>query len=146
MKTLNTHVNYTIWEAPYQLSLPLNISFQIPDDDPARLVKLLIERMDLSPLYHTYSRIKKNQASPRQLLAIVIYAGMNQIFSSSRIESACRRDLNFQYLLEVKPAPQHATSIILAMAHNVLTLHHKLQSGNFGTYLYSLKKVKRVLE
>ena len=43
MKTLNTHVNYTIWEAPYQLSLPLNISFQIPDDDPVRLVKLLIK-------------------------------------------------------------------------------------------------------
>ena len=85
MKTLNTHVNYTIWEAPYQLSLPLNISFQIPDDDPVRLVKLLIERMDLSPLYHTYSRIEKNQASPRQLLAIVIYASMNQIFSSRRI-------------------------------------------------------------
>ena len=109
MKTLNTHVNYTIWEAPYQLSLPLNISFQIPDDDPVRLVKLLIERMDLSPLYHTYSRIEKNQASPRQLLAIVIYASMNQIFSSRRIESACRRDLNFQYLLEGKPIPNHAT-------------------------------------
>ena len=176
MKTLNTHVNYTIWEAPYQLSLPLNISFQIPDDDPVRLVKLLIERMDLSPLYQTYSRIEKNQASPRQLLAIVIYASMNQIFSSRRIESACRRDLNFQYLLEGKPVPNHATiapiqsegafsdikanlsfrrflshgtenalatSIILAMAHNVLTLHHKLQSGNLGTYLYSLKKVKK---
>lgn len=109
MTTLNTHVNYTIWEAPYQLSLPLNISFQIPDDDPVRLVKLLIERMDLSPLYQTYSRIEKNQASPRQLLAIVIYASMNQIFSSRRIESACRRDLNFQYLLEGKPVPDHAT-------------------------------------
>ena len=60
MTTLNTHVNYTIWEAPYQLSLPLNISFQIPDDDPVRLVKLLIERMDLSPLYQTYSRIEKS--------------------------------------------------------------------------------------
>ncbi|MFP8919500.1 transposase, partial [Megasphaera indica] len=65
--------------------------------------------MDLSPLYHTYSRIEKNQASPRQLLAIVIYASMNQIFSSRRIESACRRDLNFQYLLEGKPIPNHAT-------------------------------------
>ncbi|WP_192813545.1 transposase, partial [Megasphaera sp. NM10] len=83
----------------------MNISFQIPDDDPVRLVKLLIERMDLSPLYQTYSRIEKNQASPRQLLAIVIYASMNQIFSSRRIESACRRDLNFQYLLEGKPFP-----------------------------------------
>ena len=118
MTTLNTHVNYTIWEAPYQLSLPLNISFQIPDDDPVRLVKLLIERMDLSPLYQTYSRIEKNQASPRQLLAIVIYASMNQIFSSRRIESACRRDLNFQYLLEGKPVPDHApVSVLIIWRH-----------------------------
>lgn len=109
MTTLNTHVNYTIWEAPYQLSLPLNLSFEIPDDDPVRLVKLLTERMNLAPLYATYSRTEKNQASPKQLLAIVIYAAMNQLFSSRRIETACRRDLNFQYLLEGKPAPDHAT-------------------------------------
>ncbi len=109
MTTLNTHVNYTIWEAPYQLSLPLNISFHIPDDDPVRLVKLLTERMNLAPLYATYSRTEKNQASPKQLLAIVIYAAMNQLSSSRRIEAACRRDLNFQYLLEGKPAPDHAT-------------------------------------
>lgn len=108
MTTLNTHVNYTIWEAPYQLSLPLNISFEIPDDDPVRLVKLLTERMNLAPLYATYSRTEKNQASPKQLLAIVIYAAMNQLFSSRRIETACRRDLNFQYLLEGKPVPDHA--------------------------------------
>lgn len=109
MTTLNTHVNYTTWEAPYQLSLPLNISFEIPDDDPVRLVKLLTERMNLAPLYATYSRIEKYQASPKQLLAIVIYAAMNQIFSSRRIEESCRRDLNFRYLLEGKPAPDHAT-------------------------------------
>jgi hypothetical protein len=80
MTTLNTHVNYTIWEAPYQLSLPLNISFHIPDDDdPVRLVKLLTERMDLAPLYaDLFSDQRKIRLHRRQLLAIVIYAAMNQ--------------------------------------------------------------------
>ena len=36
---------------------------------------------------------------------------MNGIYSSRRIESACRRDINFMYLLEGKPAPDHATKI-----------------------------------
>ena len=48
-------------------------------------------------------------ASPRQMLAIVVYAGMNHIFSSRRIELACKRDINFMYLLEDKPVPDHTT-------------------------------------
>jgi len=34
---------------------------------------------------------------------------MNRIYSSRDIETACRRDVNFMYLLEGKPAPDHAT-------------------------------------
>ena len=41
--------------------------------------------MDLSELYHTYDRIRKNQASPRQMLKIMVYAAMNGIFSSRDI-------------------------------------------------------------
>ena len=65
--------------------------------------------MDLSELYHTYDRIRKNQASPRQMLKIMVYAAMNGIFSSRDIETACRRDINFMFLLEGMPAPDHAT-------------------------------------
>lgn len=93
----------------YQLSLPLNLEFEIPVDDPVRLLRYVIEGMDLTALYHTYSRIEKKQASPRQLLEILVYANMNQIYTSRRIEESCRRDLNFMYLLEGKPAPDHAT-------------------------------------
>ena len=61
--------------------------------------------MKLSDLYNTYGKIKKDQVSPKQLLKIVIYAGMNRIY----IEKSCRRDINFMYLLEGKPSPNHAT-------------------------------------
>ncbi|WP_301962896.1 IS1182 family transposase [uncultured Megasphaera sp.] len=107
--TLFTHTDYTTLGTPYQLSLPLNIEFEIPPKDPVRLVRFFTERMDLSALYRTYSHREKNQASPRQLLAIVVYAAMNGIFSSRKMEEACRRDLNFMYLLEGKHASDLAT-------------------------------------
>lgn len=65
--------------------------------------------MELSDLYKIYGKIKKNQASPRQLFKIIIYASMNRIYSSRDIETACHRDINFMYLLEGKPVPDHAT-------------------------------------
>ena len=81
----------------------------IPAKDPVRLLNAFVEEMDLSDLYQTYGRIRKNQASPRQLLKIMIYANMNHIYSTRRIETACQRDINFMYLLEGMPAPDHAT-------------------------------------
>lgn len=81
----------------------------IPADDPVRLLSAFVEGMELSGLYKTYGKIKKNQATPRQLFKIIVYASMNRIYSSRDIETACRRDVNFMYLLEGKPAPDHAT-------------------------------------
>ena len=43
------------------------------------------------------------------MLKIVIYAAMNGIRSSRSIERACKRDINFMYLLEGKPAPDRTT-------------------------------------
>lgn len=81
----------------------------IPADDPVRLLSAFVEGMDLSELYATYDRIRKNQATPRQMLKIMLYASMNRLFSSRDIETACKRDVNFMYLLEGMPAPDHAT-------------------------------------
>lgn len=101
--------NYTTISSPYQLKLPLDIEILIPANDPVRLLNAFVEEMNFSDLYYTYGRVRKNQASPRQLLKIMIYASMNQIYSTSRIETACQRDINFIYLLEGMPAPDHAT-------------------------------------
>ena len=55
------------------------------------------------------SRIRENQVSPRNMLKIMIYAYMNRFYSSQDIENACRRDINFMFLLEGASAPDHAT-------------------------------------
>lgn len=101
--------DYTLSSLYYQIKLPLDVEILIPADDPVRLLSTFVEGMELSDLYQTYGRIKKNQATPRQLLKIMVYASMNRIYSSRDIETACRRDINFMYLLEGKPAPDHAT-------------------------------------
>lgn len=101
--------DYTASSFCYQIKLPLNLELSIPADDPVRLVSAFVEEMDLTELYATYDRIRKNQPSPRQMLKIVIYAAMNRIYSSRDIERSCRRDINFMYLLEGLPAPDHAT-------------------------------------
>ena len=108
-KHIKLQKDYTSSCLYYQIKLPLDIEKNIPSDDPVRLLSAFVEGMELLDLYNTYGKIKKDQVSPRQLLKIVIYAGMNRIYSSRDIEKSCRRDINFMYLLEGKPSPDHAT-------------------------------------
>lgn len=103
------HKNYTLTQEFYQLKLPLDIDIIIPNNDAVRLLSQFVEEMDISQLESTYFRIRKNSATPRQLLKIILYAYMNNIYSARDIETACRRDINFMFLLEGMPAPDHAT-------------------------------------
>lgn len=88
--------DYTSFSLYYQIKLPLDLEISIPSDDPVRLVSAFVEEMDLSELYKTYGRIRKNQATPRQMLKLVIYAAMNRIYSSRDIRKACKRDIDFK--------------------------------------------------
>ena len=101
------HKNYTLNEEGYQLKLPLNLETIIPVDDSVRLLSQFVEAMDLTDLYSTCERI--NTVSPRTLLKIVLYSYMNGDYSSRSMELNCKRDINFMYLLEGKPVPDHAT-------------------------------------
>lgn len=102
--------DYTLFNGYYQLVLPLDLEYRIPADDSVRLLSQFIEGMHLGDLYRTYRRQGRgNELTPRQMLKIMSYSYMNNIYSSREIETACRRDINFMWLLEGKPAPDHAT-------------------------------------
>lgn len=108
-KYINLHKNYTSNRGSYQLKLPLNIEYMIPHNDSVHLLSQFIEEMDLKDLYSTYSRLRGNQATPRQMLKIVLYSYMNHNYSSRVMEISCKRDVNFMYLLEGSPVPDHST-------------------------------------
>ena len=44
--------DYTIYRKLYQLKLPLNIEYMIPNNDSVRLLSQFVEEMDLTDLYH----------------------------------------------------------------------------------------------
>ena len=106
-KHINLQKNYSLNQSGYQLKLPLNIETIIPEEDSVRLLSQFVEAMDLTDLYSTYERI--NSVSPRTLLKIVLYSYMNGNYSSRSMELNCKRDINFMFLLEGAPAPDHAT-------------------------------------
>ena len=106
-KHINLQKNYSLNQGGYQLKLPLNIETIIPEDDSVRLLSQFVEAMDLTDLYSTYERI--NLVSPRTLLKIVLYSYMNGDYSSRSMELNCKRDINFMFLLEGAPVPDHAT-------------------------------------
>ena len=131
--------DYTISSLYHQLKLPLDIEISIPSDDPVRLLSAFVEGMDLSDLYATYDRIRKNQATPRQMLKISIYAAMNRIYSSRDIESSCKRDINFMYLLDGAPAPDHSTIARFISMH--LSQCSKKIMSEVGTILLDLGEI-----
>lgn len=93
----------------YQLAIPMDIGDMIPADDSVRLLDAVFERMDYTKLYAAYSRIGRNETSPKNLFKVLVYGGMNKNHATRGIEQACRRDVNYMYLLGREPAPDHST-------------------------------------
>lgn len=131
--------DYTLAQGFYQLKLPLNIDCIIPDNDSVRLLSQFVAEMDISDLFRTYFRIRKNTTTPRQMLKIMIYAYMNKIYSSRDIETACHRDINFMFLLEDSKAPDHATIARFRTLH-FAPVSKKIMS-EVSNYLYGLGEV-----
>jgi len=94
----------------YQLILPVNYEVIIPEDDSVRLLSQLLDELDYSELYQAYSLEGRNPATePKILFKIMVYAYMNFLYSSRKIETACRRDINFMWLLAGESVPDHST-------------------------------------
>lgn len=129
MNNLNTTIkHYTSNEKCFQLQIPMNFEFIIPDNDSVRLLSQFVEEMDLTCLYDTYSILKENQVTPRQMLKILLYAYLDTKYASRVIETACKRDVNYMYLLEGKPAPNHAT---IARFRSLLTYQNIVADAGY---------------
>lgn len=101
---------YTKYTDERQLVLPLETEFLIPKDEPVRLLDQVLEELDYTKLYLTYSEKGRNpSADPRSLFKVLAYAYSQSIFSSRKIEEACVYDVRYHYLLQSEKAPDHNT-------------------------------------
>lgn len=105
-----TQKNYTNYNNVYQLVLPVDVGILIPEDDSVRLLSQVLEELDYTKLMKAYSPKGRNSAvTPKNLFKVIVYAYMNDIFTTRKIEEACKRDINFIWLLQGKKAPDHNT-------------------------------------
>ena len=110
MTKKNLQPDYTVNGDIYQLFLlPMDIGEMIPAEDSVRLLNAVMEGMDYRKLYAAYSRMGRIEKSPKRLFKVLVYGYMNGIYSSRKLEQACRRDINFLYLLGREKGPDHAT-------------------------------------
>ena len=111
MKNINcTNKNYAQVEENYQLKLQFDLNILIPEDDSVRLLSLITEELDYTKLEKAYSLKGRNPVvQPKILFQILVYAYMNDIYSSRKIEIACKRDINFMWLLRGQKCPDHNT-------------------------------------
>lgn len=109
-KYIKYHKNYTEFGEPYQLVLPLNLEGLVPNDDSVRLLSHELEDLNYSLLYQAYSAKSRNPAvDPKTMFKILTYAYSQNIYSSRKIETTCKRDINFMWLLAGQKAPDHST-------------------------------------
>ena len=104
------HKNYIEFNEIYQLVLPLSLEGLVPEDDSVRLLSHELEELDYTLLYQAYSaKGRKSVVDPKTMFKILTYAYSQNIYSSRKIETACRRDINFMWLLAGQKAPDHST-------------------------------------
>jgi transposase len=110
VKNTSSLTNYTLVNDTIQLRLNFNTEIYIKDDVKLRLVKNIIERMNLSELKKVYSSFgRKPTVNPVTMLQIIIFCYSEGIFSSREIEKSCKYDLRIKYLLDTELPPDHST-------------------------------------
>lgn len=92
-----------------QVVLPLDLGLRIEADDKVRTLVDVTERLDYKKLTKTYQRQpRRGEATPKQMFQIVLLGFMIERYSTRKIESACRNDIRFLYLLSGNRAPEHS--------------------------------------
>ena len=110
MKKLNLQSEYSNNGGFVQLCLPIETEIFIPVDHSVRLLDQVLEALDYSALYRSYSSQGRNPVvSPKHLFKVMVYAYSQGIWSTRKIEEACRLNLAFKYLLRGEKCPDHNT-------------------------------------
>ena len=92
----------------YQIGFPISLENIIPDSDSVRVLYDVMEGLDYTELNRTYSTIGRNPALlPKTMFTIIVYGYMEGIYSSRALEKACKRDINFKWLLQGQQPPEH---------------------------------------
>jgi transposase len=102
------NVVFKEYDPDQAMLLPPSLEELISKAHAVRVVASVIERIDIEPLVETYKGGGTSSYHPRMLLKVLVYAYLNNIYSSRRIEGALKENIHFMWLSGMK-RPDHHT-------------------------------------
>src|SRR6201996_2188521 len=93
----------------YQImAFPPTLDELIAANHPVRTVNEILEKVDISGLVAAYPAAGASSYHPRMLLKALVFAYINNIYSSRRIEEALKENIHFMWLVGMSK-PDHNT-------------------------------------
>lgn len=109
-KNSKTQEQFKIYEREGQLILAIDNEILLPENAPVRLTSAQLEELDYEKLYRAYSvNGRKSKVDPRVMFKVMVYGYQCGIYSSRKLEEACRYRVDFMWLLGEQPVPDHTT-------------------------------------
>ena len=122
-----------------QVVLPINLEINIPKDDLVFKVAEICDELDYTELLNTYVRVWR-KVNPITLFEILVFAYMNNKYSSREIEAACKTDIRFMWLLNGEVAPSDSMITRFTRGHLAGTIEGLFYQ--FVEKLYEMGEVK----
>ena len=77
---------------------PADLGTLIAESSPARIVSMVVDKLDVSEVVKTYKFGGASSYHPKMMLKIVFFAYMNNVFSCRKIERQLKENVNYMWL------------------------------------------------
>ena len=88
--------------------LPPSLEELVPKDHPVRVVNDVINRINITPLNAAYPTKGTSSYHPQMLLKVLVYGYVSNIYSSRKLEAACKESVYFMWVSGMN-FPDHNT-------------------------------------
>jgi len=88
--------------------LPPSLEELVPKTHPVRIVNEVINKVNLDPLNAAYKTTGASSYHPQMLLKVLVYGYVSNIYSSRKLEAACKESIYFMWISGMS-YPDHNT-------------------------------------
>ncbi|RZK46514.1 MAG: transposase, partial [Pedobacter sp.] len=104
-------VQIPVFKPYYQdqiMAIPPTLDELVAKGHPVRIVNDVINRINIQGLLDAYKIKGTSSYHPQMLLKVLVYGYVSNIYSSRKLEVACRENINFMWLSGMS-YPDHNT-------------------------------------
>lgn len=88
--------------------LPYSLEELVPLGHPVRIVKQVVDEVDVKPINRKYKGGGASSFHPRLMLKLLVYGYLSNTYSSRKLEEQAQQNIHFMWLLGMKK-PDHNT-------------------------------------